>query len=73
MEDEEKTRHKGAGNAEREGRTQVAVGVEIPKRRETSTNPITRGEGKGDLRIRDTKAARETVGLEASKHTTTDG
>lgn len=50
----------------------MPVAVEIPRRRETSTKPVT-GKGEvGDLRMRDAQTARETVGPEKLQHASTD-
>lgn len=52
-EEEEKTRQEDKGNHGKGGKTQVAVAIEISKRREVSPRPVTRDGRNGDLRMRD--------------------
>lgn len=73
MAEEKNARREAAGNTGRGGQTQVAVGVEIARRREASTGRVTTEEEDEDLRMEDAEAIRETAGIEASKLTTTEG
>lgn len=47
--------------------------MEIPRRSEERTRPVTRDREDGDLRIGDAEAARAITGLEVSQYATTDG
>lgn len=58
MEEEEKAQREAAGNAGREGRTKVAVAVEILRRREPSTRLVIRKNEDGNLRVDEAKAER---------------
>lgn len=42
MEEQDKDLRETTGNAEREGQTHVVVEVDIPRRREARTKPVTR-------------------------------
>lgn len=72
MEEKEKAGCEATENAGKGRQTQVAVAVEIPRRKEVSERTVTREGEDGDLRMRDAEGEKTTTGLEASQRATTD-
>lgn len=70
-EKDDQTQREAAGNKEKEGITQVAVAVEIPRRREENVRPETRDREDSYLRMRQSEETVATEDLEASQHATT--
>lgn len=71
IEEEEKARREAVGNGRRGGQIQVAVAVEILRRKEASIRLVTREGEDGDLGMRDTDTVRGTTGLKTLQHATT--
>lgn len=70
--EEDRARREVKWNQRRERRTQVAVAVEIERRRETSIMSVNRDEKNDVLRKRYSEGEAEVRGLETSHYTTTD-
>lgn len=71
-EKEDNAQRKAVDNKEKEEMTQVAVAVEIPRRKEASVRPATRDREDRNLRMKDSEETAREEGLEASQHTTTE-